>query len=314
MKSKILILSLFFISNFTFGYTCKGQFGSIGWDGGSASVYVTVQSNLTTGKNTIVNLSQQITCKNDSVDQNWVDYMWIDTNGIKLNQSIFSGLNSGVTVSGTDYRTPIPKIQVFNNLKAQQSRTIPVTLFFELSTLNKPFRIKAGDYLGKINFIQGNSGDLSYKQGYVWNFYSANDVNITTSTCDVLSGDPINVSFGNIERSELRASGISRYTITKPLNIKCNGSDTMDLDVVLKPSSIASWNKNAILTNKKNLGVVTRWNGDIMNFNSKKTLKMTKGSATASLSFTPVLPDTATYDQVPTGSFKASASLVVSHQ
>lgn len=214
MKLFIFII-LLVVHQGALAYSCN----SIGWNGGDADVSVNVSPDVSTGRNKIVDLNSQIRCKNDSVDANWIDSMWLASNGMSLNSSIFKGLKGGVIVSGQVYPEPVPEVKVFD-LNKQETKSLPVELYFELTSMGKSLHIKRGDRLAQIKFIQRNNhGEQNY---YTWYFNAANDVDINTSTCKIQSGETLTVELGQVERSEILSAGTSSQTVEKSLNITCD--------------------------------------------------------------------------------------------
>lgn len=304
---KILLIMLLALHRSVFAYTCD----SIGWDGGDARINVAINPDVSAGKNLIVDLSQFITCKNDSYDASWVDNMLIEYNGLELNAAVFPGLKAGMSVSGTDYLAPVPQIPVLE-LGSQESQSVPVVIFFEMASLGQALHIHTGDYLGYIKFIQENNKD-GKKHRYTWSFYASNDVDVDTSVCNLQSGDSLDVALGQIERGDMVSNGTSAQTVTKNVVISCDGTGPVNFEA--KMSAVpASWDNNAIKTSNVNVGVETRWDGSIITNGNTRTFSVTNGSIMIPLSFTPVRPSTVTPDQVSTGTFSASATLIITQQ
>lgn len=304
MKMKWPWLTILLLQSMTASaYECA----SIDWQGGNADISVNISSDVSTGKNRIVDLAPQITCKNTAGQGGWIDTMWLANDGVKLNSSIFKNLKYGVTISGTDHLAPVSETKIFD-LDDGESRQLPVVLYFELTSLGEEIHIKAGDNLGSIRFVQTNNhGD---RRDYTWTFFAANDADINTSTCSVLSGSTFNVNLGQIERGDIVSGGTSSQTIVKNFNIICDAAHAVDFDVKMSLVS-PSWNNKAIKTSNDNLGVEMLWNGQAVSNGASQRLSVTNGSATVPLSFTPVKPASLSFEDVSTGAFTASATLIL---
>lgn len=301
-----LFIMLLAVPQGAWAYSCN----SIGWNGGDADVNVNVSPDVNTGRNKIVDLRSQISCKNDSVDGGWVDSMWLASNGMSLNSAIFKDLKGGVIISGKVYPEPVPEVEIFS-LNAQETKSLPVELYFELTSMGKSLQIRRGDRLAQIKFIQRNNhGAQNY---YIWYFIAANDVDINTSTCKILSGETLLVELGELERSEIQSSGTSAQTVEKSLNITCDVTHEVDFQVKMN-TTLTSWNNNAITTSNNNLGVVMRWNGNIVTNGNTQQLSVVNGSISVPLSFTPVKPTSVSYEDIKTGAFNASATLIITQQ
>lgn len=145
------------------------------------------------------------------------------------------------------------------------------------------------------------------------NIYCSNTITPTpTTACDVNGGSDISVSFGGIERTDIGTSAGGKSTVQKSLTLSCDDTAIHDFSVQMR-STPASWNGDAIQTSNKDVGVITQWNGATLTNGSSQTLSV-RGSTSATLSFTPVHGAGWSTDNIATGSFTASATLVVTQQ
>lgn len=304
MKTTLPLLAFLLLqSAAASAYECA----SIGWHGGDADIHVNISSDVSTGKNRIIDLAPQITCKNTAGQKGWIDTMWLGSDGVKLDSTIFKNLKYGVLISGVDHPSPVSETKIFD-LDDGESRQLPVVLYFELTSLGEELHIKSGDKLGSIRFVQTNNH--GERHNYTWTFFAANDADINTATCKVLSGSNFNVDLGQIERGDIVSGGTSSQTINKDFNIVCDAAHTVDFDVRMSLVSPA-WNNKAIRTSNDNLGVEMRWNGQTVSDGVSQKLSVTNGSATVPLSFTPVKPASLSFDDIATGAFTASATLIL---
>lgn len=304
MKTTLPLLAFLLLqSAAASAYECA----SISWHGGDADIHVNISSDVSTGKNRIIDLAPQITCTNTAGQKGWIDTMWLGSDGVKLDSTIFKNLKYGVLISGVDHPSPVSETRIFD-LDDGESRQLPVVLYFELTSLGEELHIKSGDKLGSIRFVQTNNH--GERHNYTWKFFAANDADINTATCKVLSGANFNVDLGQIERGDIVSGGTSSQTINKDFNIVCDAAHTVDFDVRMSLVSPA-WNNKVIRTSNDNLGVEMRWNGQTVSDGVSQKLSVTNGSATVPLSFTPVKPASLSFDDIATGAFTASATLIL---
>ncbi|WP_073532250.1 fimbrial protein [Serratia marcescens] len=280
--------------------------------GGEENLDVTIGPQFNDGKNTFLDMSSQVRCWNDG---GYTDTLSLNSGRTELNRAVFSDMIGGATANGVDYNIPVPAAYIMT-LKPWvdegegRAKPLPLKMYFLLDKgLGKQLHVKKGDYIGSIGFIMRNNVGDSYT--YTWKLYSKNDADINTSVCRVTTGDPINVSFGELERMDLGTAGTSDYTINKDFNISCSGP-VVDFNVQMNANPV-SWNNDAIQTSNSNVGVVMRWNGNVMTTGSSQSMSV-NGSSTVKLSFTPVRPSAVSPDNISTGNFNTSATLVVSQQ
>lgn len=304
MKMKLPWLAILLLQSMAASaYECD----SIGWDGGDANISMIIGTDLSTGKNRIIDMASTVTCKNTAGQGGWIDTMWLGNDGVKLNSKIFKNIKYGVTISGNDHPAPVSETKIFD-LANGESRQLPVVVYFELTSLGEEININAGDEIGSLRFVQTNNhGD---RARYTWTLFAANDINVNTSTCKLLSGSTFNVDLGQVERGDIVSGGTSSQTINKDLNIVCDAAHAVDFDVRMSLVSPA-WNNKAIKTSNDNLGVEMRWNGTAVSDGVSQKLSVTNGSATVPLSFTPVKPSSLSSDNIATGAFTASATMIL---
>lgn len=130
-----------------------------------------------------------------------------------------------------------------------------------------------------------------------------------TASCKINGGSDINVGFGQLERTDIGMGIGGEHVVQKIFTISCDDSNTHNFSVRMNMSP-ASWNIQAIQADKTNVGVITQWNGTVMANGATQNMAV-NGSASATLKFTPVRPDSVSSDQISTGTFSASATLIV---
>ncbi len=147
----------------------------------------------------------------------------------------------------------------------------------------------------------------------VRNIYCSTTITpVPTPACDVNSGRDISVSFGEIERTDIGTSAGGKNTVQKSFTLSCDDAAIHDFSVQMR-STPASWNGDAIQTSNKDVGVITQWNGATFTNGFSKNLSVW-GSTLITLSFTPVHRANWSTDNISTGNFTASATLIVNQQ
>lgn len=128
-----------------------------------------------------------------------------------------------------------------------------------------------------------------------------------SNSCKVTTNSPINIEFGNVERSEISAS--EGTEISTSLGISCTGTSSHTFNVKLNMSP-TSWSTKQIRTSNTSLGVSLSANGTQLANNSSFKMNV-NGSSSQELDFYLLRSPLVDPVQIATGSFKASATLIV---
>ncbi|CAI1822381.1 fimbrial protein [Serratia proteamaculans] len=277
--------------------------------GGNERIDINIGPELNDGKNTFVDLSTQIKCWNDG---GFIDSLYSDPGKVKLNGSIFPGVLGGITINGADYDIPVSEVHIRNfdpiwDPGEKYAKPLPMKMYFRLNKqLGKQIKIKAGDFIGSLGFIMRNNvGSVYY---YSWDVYSKNDVNINTSICSITTGEPINVNFGQVERSEIPTTGGTEQT--KAFTLSCVGSEAHDFSVKLNMTP-TSWSTSQLVTSNPDLGVQVTVGGTAVKLGSTFAMKV-PGAASKTLGFSVLRNPASKALDIATGDFSASGTLVVS--
>lgn len=138
-------------------------------------------------------------------------------------------------------------------------------------------------------------------------------VNILPSNCTINYGQSISVHFNDTDRDDLTNSYLSApasNTVTKNIPFSCDDNDTHQFQASLVFDG-ANWSgSDTVKTSNSNVGVNVLWNGQMMT--AGKRINFSFGSyGSSTMSFTMVKNSGVTNDQVSTGSFTASATLIL---
>lgn len=128
--------------------------------------------------------------------------------------------------------------------------------------------------------------------------------------CYVNSGQAIDVSFGQVERSSIGVNSGGSSDVPSSISISCMGTKSHSLSLSLKMTP-ASWSDSQIATSNKALGVALIHDGQQMRNGSSFNMTV-QGSSTKSLQFSLLRDPNKNAEDISTGNFNASATLIVS--
>lgn len=314
LNGALALIALSFSAG-SFAYTCTSVGGVIGPGGSQTPVDVNVRIGpiLTSGKNEIINVDQ-VTCRSDVFSI--TDYLFLQQNGVTLNQTIFRNVQAGVSIDNQDYALPgVPRVAV-QTLTHLQSGLIPIRLYINVVPYPTPdITIKRGDVIGQINFDQRNDRpDCDIKCGpYKWRLIAANDAYFVTTSCTINNGQQINVDFGQIRQDLLSDSPTSTaFKQDKSLTYNCDDT-TKSMDMAVRLVSDASaFSTDLIKTTNNDVGVAMIYKGNVVKPNHTFSSKIINGVGNDNLSFVPVKNGTVKYQNIATGDLTGSATLIFS--
>lgn len=226
---------------------------------------------------------------------------------------------------GSAYNTNIPGIGI--KVTSPQGtpyenppRTSPPTVKGPLTYYggNNILLIKTGaiDTSSTRNVTPGTAGELILSNGVSVGVEMVLDnatINLLPSVCRINNGQDINVHFDDIERSTLTnsySSASGAAVVSKTVGFSCDDTNTHNFQAKLVFDG-ASWSGGDTLkTSNSNVGVVVEWNGSKMS-NQQTFNTSFPGSGNATMKFSVVKNSGVSNDQVSTGAFNASATLVM---
>lgn len=162
--------------------TASGAVIPIG--GGSANIFVDLAPSIGIGQNLVVDLSSQISCRNDWPDT-ITDYVSVQRGSAY--GGVLSNFTGSLIYSGTSY--PFPTISETRAI-IYNSKTLtpwPAVLYLTPISSAGGIAITSGSLIAILNMHQTNNEGDSYS--YIWNIYANNNVVIPTGGCDVSSRD-----------------------------------------------------------------------------------------------------------------------------
>ncbi|HAE77072.1 fimbrial protein [Morganella morganii] len=125
--------------------------------------------------------------------------------------------------------------------------------------------------------------------------------------CQINSGQPINVDFGDIDNSLITRDG-SRYVKTVPLKYNCNTPINQDISINLSADA-AAFSSDVIASSlPDDIGIIVKHNGVIMKPAGSFRSVLVNGQGSDDIQVAPVINDPS---KSVTGDFTASAALVI---
>ncbi|AYM89618.1 hypothetical protein D9980_02965 [Serratia sp. 3ACOL1] len=125
--------------------------------------------------------------------------------------------------------------------------------------------------------------------------------------CTINNGTAIEVDFGDLDNTQISSDG-SRYVKTIPLQYRCNSAVTQDIDINLIAVPAAFSSELIATTLPEDIGVMVRYNGQVVKPNQKFHTTLLNGIGQDELQAAPVIRDVT---KAVTGSFTASATLIM---
>ncbi|MBG6016301.1 fimbrial protein [Proteus mirabilis] len=185
--SFLLCLSFGLFSNPVLSFTCKvASTGQIVGDG-AANIYVNLKPRVEVNQNLIVDLSQQIYCKNDSgggpgdpIDVDHINLVRGTTFGGALNN--FDG-----SLLWYNNYYPIPLYSDTKVIDIRDRNFIPLNFRLYLRSIGAAGgkQINSGDLIAKIEMYKIADWGGGHPRFFTWNIYALNDVVMPTGGCDL---------------------------------------------------------------------------------------------------------------------------------
>lgn len=128
--------------------------------------------------------------------------------------------------------------------------------------------------------------------------------------CSINNNQTINVTFPNIELTQLTTDGRSATVkFDQPLNYACTTALTQDIGITFAGGA-SLFSSDALATSNNNIGVELLYNNEIVPPDGHFNTKLTNGTGSDTITFVPVKSPTATDAQLE-GNFTASATLIM---
>lgn len=162
-------------------FACRTASGAeIPIGGGSANVYVNLTPSIEVGRNMVVDLSSQISCRNDFPDTR-IDYVSLQKGSAY--GGVLSNFTGSFVYSGTSY--PFPTASETKVVVYTSKTMIPWPAALYLTPINTAggVAITAGSLIAVLNMHQTNNVGESHS--YIWYIYANNSVVVPTGGCDV---------------------------------------------------------------------------------------------------------------------------------
>ncbi|WPU21979.1 fimbrial protein [Cedecea neteri] len=135
-------------------------------------------------------------------------------------------------------------------------------------------------------------------------------VPVTPDNCTVNVSTQWNISFGNLERTDIPADSGTEQT--RDLSLICTGGQTHNFNVRLAMNP-TTWSNNQMVTSNKDLGVRITVDGNPIDVGGNFTMSA-QTQATKTLGFSVLRNPSMPGENIATGDFSASGTLVITEQ
>lgn len=132
--------------------------------------------------------------------------------------------------------------------------------------------------------------------------------------CSFNNGNALNVSLGDVVRSEIGTAPGSTPAVEKQLDVTCTGAGTATYSINFQYTAIDVSGDELVTTSANGLAVAMSFNDELINTTGTYTRTYGVGSQSESLKFEPVRNPSVSVSDIPTGAFSASAVMVLTIQ
>ncbi|MDI7383819.1 fimbrial protein [Cronobacter dublinensis] len=138
-----------------------------------------------------------------------------------------------------------------------------------------------------------------------------------TVSCTINNSGALSVDFGSLERTSLPTVPGTGQIQSKQIPVVCtssSSSSTINMSMKVNYTSITVSGTQVIKTSSNGVGVSVLYNNQVLASGSAKNIVFNTGSNSLTLGFEAVRNPTVSVGDVPTGSFSASAVMVMTMQ
>ncbi|WP_241608790.1 fimbrial protein [Rosenbergiella australiborealis] len=265
-RIKIFLLPLLFLwTPFSFAFTCVTTSGqTLSWSGGTASVYITLPSSIYSNTILSIDLSQYVTCKNDSGDSNWTDQLRL-VQGTTFNGAL-NGFTGTINFNGNSYPIPFSSTSS-NKIDLPSLKNIAIPIQLSLTPIQSSSTNTVITYRSKIASIVMNQQNNrnSDSVNFTWNIYSLSPINFIVPSCSV---DNTTIS-----------AQLPNYPGTQsiPLKVTCSSNQRLGFYIYGTTGTDGSTFVNTLESNNDSgaahgVGVQLLRNGSVLPVNTQQTI------------------------------------------
>ncbi|WP_269936300.1 fimbrial protein [Serratia liquefaciens] len=253
-------------------WTAAGAKISIG--GGSADVYVNLTPSVGAGQNLVVDLSTQISCRNDYPGSH-IDYVSI-SQGSSYGGAL-KNFKGSLIYNSKSYPFPTTSTTDSITVLTNNMQPWPAKLYLTaIGSAANGVAIDAGSLVAILNMHQENNHNE--RADYVWNIYASNSVVVPTGGCDVSSRNvtvtlpdypgtaavPLTVHCGENQQLAYYLTGTTADTASTIFTNTSSSNPATGVGVQLSNSNgIVATNKNVSLgtvgTSPQSLGLTASY-------------------------------------------------------
>ncbi|HHR1268018.1 TPA: fimbrial protein [Klebsiella oxytoca] len=248
---------------------------------GSAIVRVNLTPDLQAGQNLVVDMSNEIMCRNNTWESK--------PGGGASAYGVFTRLTSGTTFNGAlanftgsvfwRYETsplPLTSSTFLTSIEGNTYKPLPLRLYLSPIGAAGGIMIKSGDLIASLNMQMYSSDPNRPERNFVWNIYANNNVVVPTGGCDV-SARNVTVNLPEYPGSETAI----------PLTVHCASNQAISyyLTGTIASGSSSVFINTASAQPASGIGIQILRNGTVLSTNKNVSLG-TVGSAPVSLGLT----------------------------
>lgn len=319
MKKLLFVLVTLFYAPQAFSFVCYDlTTGKVVKSNGTVSVPIPINSNIVRGENIFGNVGDYVGCQNEQ-PYFYVDHMELKANGITPGSAI-SHLDSGVYLNGNRIlSTNTPKANVFSSADYDM-RPLNMDMFFVVpDTIGASLVIEAGQTLMTLRFHKystpnSSEGYQGIKEDFTWVFVAANRAALQAGNCEINNNEPINIDFGILPKSMIKNSGVDSVSKDVDLNINCQDSNiyNQQIKITLNAQPVTFSNNAILVSDNANLGIEISHNDSLVKPNGSFLSIINGGISTESLNVSVIKNPNVSSENLQSGRFNASASLITS--
>ncbi|EQB4817743.1 TPA: hypothetical protein ACPYV0_004435 [Citrobacter amalonaticus] len=133
-------------------------------------------------------------------------------------------------------------------------------------------------------------------------------------TCNLNNGSALDVSLGDIDRSQIGVIPGTTAAIKKPLAVTCTGDGTSTFSIKFQYETVSAAGNEYIHSSANGLSLAMSLNDVAVDTSKTFTRTYGAGTQTEMLGFEPIRDSAVTYADIPTGAFTASAVMILTRE
>ncbi|RKS85122.1 fimbrial protein [Orbus hercynius] len=319
MKKLFFIVVMLFYAPHAFSFVCYDlSTGKEIKSNGTVSVPIYINSNIVRGENIFGNVGDYLACQNQQ-PYFYVDHMELKANGITPGAAI-SHLDNGVYINGARIlSTNTPKTNIFS-IADNNIYPLDINMFFVVpNTIGSSLVISPGETLMTLRLYKYSTSNSSHgyegvQENFTWVFVAANRAALQAGNCDINNNEPINIDFGLVPKSMIKNSSAESISKAVDLNINCHDNSlyNQQIKITLSAQPVTFSDNAIVVSDNANLGIEISHNNTLVKPNGSFMSIIDGGMSNESLNISVIKNPNVSSENLSSGRFNASASLITS--